>query len=164
MRRVSWGKVAAVGCAVAACTGVFASSAAATAPLVASGMFTVPIDNFGPPRLADGNTFALEIATIDYSGDLTGLAPDTDTVLTYKDGSFRAHGTEVCTACTLGGSPGGFTAVFTYAGSPTATGFQFTGHLTFTSGSGGLAGLHGQGTFQGNEVGNTYSYNYSFGP
>jgi hypothetical protein len=29
------------------------------------------------------------------------------------------------------------------------------GHLTFTSGSGGLAGLHGEGTF----TADTYSYN-----
>jgi hypothetical protein len=34
------------------------------------------------------------------------------------------------------------------------------GHLTFTSGSGGLAGLHGEGTF----TADTYSYNYRFAP
>jgi hypothetical protein len=34
------------------------------------------------------------------------------------------------------------------------------GHLTFTSGSGRLAGLQGEGTF----TADTYSYNYRFAP
>jgi hypothetical protein len=34
------------------------------------------------------------------------------------------------------------------------------GHLTFTSGSGGLAGLQGEGTF----TAGTYSYKYRFAP
>jgi hypothetical protein len=92
---------------------------------------------------------------------LNGNPSDSDTFLLYKDGSFSAHGTEFCGDCTIGNSgPGGYTAVFSYTGSGT----QFAGHLTFTGGTGGLAGLHGQGTFQGNGVLNTYSDNYSFGP
>ena len=39
------------------------------------------------------------------------------------------------------------------------SGTAIGGRLTFISGSGGLAGLHGGGTFQGNT--NTYRYAYS---
>lgn len=157
---------AAIGGSAAACAAVLTPAAAASKRVTATGSFTILTDNFTPIRTADGNTFAAETATLVYtSGALTGPAVDTDTSITYKDGSFKGvHGVEVCTGCTLAGRTGDFTAVFTYAGVPTATGFKYSGPFTVISATGGLAGLHLQGTFQGNEVGNTYSYHYSFGP
>jgi hypothetical protein len=149
---------------VAAALVAIVSPAAASQPVTATGTFAILTDAFAPLRSADGNSFSTEIATLSYDGDLTGPATDTDTFVSYKDGSFSAHGTEICTSCTLGGRTGAFTATFSYKGSPTASGFRYVGHLTFTGGSGGLSGLHGQGTFQGNELGSSYSYNYAFAP
>lgn len=153
--------VAAIACS--ACAGQFGSIAPASAapPMSASGAFTFGSDTFTPLRTADGNTFFTEDATLVYTGDLTGPASDTATTLVYSDGSFSSHGTEVCTACILAGRTGDFTAVFTLAGSPTG---QYAGHETFVRGTGGLAGLHGGGTFQGNGTANTYSYHYFFAP
>ncbi len=142
----------------------FATPAAADQPVTASGPFTTLSDNLTLIRIADGNTFFAETLTLAYAGDLTGPAVDTDTLLVLKNGTFSSHGTEVCTACTLAGITGDFSAVFTLTGF-TPDGFvhfQYSGHLTFVGGAGGLAGLRGQGTFQGTELGNTYSYNYSF--
>jgi hypothetical protein len=150
--------------AIASVLGVV-SSAAASNPTTATGTFTAGNDVLTPILTADGNSFYAESLTGSYSGDLQGPFQDTDTFLAFKNGSFRAHGTEVCTGCTIGSSsPGDFTAVFTYSGAPTATGLQFSGHLTVISASGGLAGLHLGGTFQGNETPiGTYSYNYALG-
>jgi hypothetical protein len=60
----------------------------------------------------------------------------------------------------LGGRTGGFTDVVRF----TAVGPSFTGTLTSISGTGGLAGLHGGGSFQGNLNVGTYSISYQFGP
>jgi hypothetical protein len=44
------------------------------------------------------------------------------------------------------------------------SGANYSGTFTVLKATGGLAGLHLQGTFQGNASGNTYSYNYHFDP
>jgi hypothetical protein len=99
--------------------------------------------------------------------DLTGPAINTETDIVHSDGSFDNHGTEVCTPCTLGGRAGGFTAVYEFTGSNWYTngGYPYQGHLTFTGGSGGLAGLHGGGTFGGTITNpGFYAYSYWFAP
>jgi hypothetical protein len=128
--------------------------------MTATGDFAVQGLSATPVRTADGNTFFAETYHIVYTGDLTGTTDTTDTLLVYKDGSFKGTGVEACQACTLAGKTGGYTAVFSYKGAPTG---QFEGHLTFIDATGGLAGLHGHGTFGGNDIVNTYSYNYSLG-
>jgi hypothetical protein len=138
----------------------FAHQAVASPPAAASGSFTFLSDALTPIRAADGNLFLHEVASISYTGDLNGIAAATDTILVSNNGSVSGHGTESCNTCTLGGRTGSFTAVFTFRG----TGAQFAGHETFTSASGGLAGLHGGGTFAGTPLGDTYSYNYRFTP
>jgi hypothetical protein len=138
--------------------------AAASPPKTASGTFSFLSDAFTPIRNADGNSFFLEQASLSYAGDLVGVASDVDVFVARGD-YFHAHGTETCTGCTIGGrGPGAFTAVFTYEGVSTATGFTYSGHLTFLGGSGGLSGLHGQGTFSGNDAANNYSFSYFFTP
>jgi hypothetical protein len=141
---------------------VGAGSATATPPATATGSFMFLTDTYTPIRTAGCVTFANEAATIVYtSGGLTGPASDTDLSITYCDGSFAGvHGIEVCSGCTLDNRTGDFTAEFVYRGS----GANYTGTFTVISASGGLAGLHLQGTFQGDPSGNTYSYNYHFDP
>jgi len=138
--------------------------AAASPPKTASGTFSFLSDAFTPIRNAGANSFWLEQASRSYDGDLVGVASDVDVFVARGD-HFRAHGTETCTDCTIGGrGPGDFTAVFTYEGASNATGFTYSGHLTFLGGTGGLSGLHGQGTFSGNEADSTYAYSYFFAP
>jgi len=159
MRRLALATILAV-----AFAGFATGSAAASPPKTASGTYSLLSDTFTPIRDAGGNTFVLERASRSYAGDLVGVASDVDVFVARGD-YFHAHGTETCTGCTIGGrGPGDFTQVFTYKGVATATGFTFSGHLTFLGGSGGLSGLHGQGTFSGNEAANNYSFSYSFTP
>jgi hypothetical protein len=112
---------------------------------------------------ASGTTFYSDFLVGQYSGDLTGAFTDTGTFVTRADGSFFGYGTEVCTGCTLAGRVGDLTATYNFQGTATGTLSHAGagGHLTFISGSGGLVGLHGQGTFT---LAGTYSYAYSFAP
>ncbi len=149
----------------AAVMAVFASFAlpgAASPPATATGTFMVLSEDFAFVRAADGNIFLAGSLSIRYAGGLTGPATDTESFVIYKDGTFRGHGIEVCSSCTIGGRTGGFTAVFEFSGGPEFT--EFTGRLTFIRGTGGLAGLHGGGTFQGTGGVNTYAYSYRFAP
>jgi hypothetical protein len=154
-------RLAAATIVVVAFAGLATGAGAATPPRTASGTYSIPSDVFTPIR--DAHSF-LEQSSRSYTGDLVGVAEDVDVFIVRGD-YFHAQGTETCTSCTIGGrGPGGFTAVFTYKGVATATGFTYAGHLTFLGGTGGLSGLHGQGTFSGNETTNTYSFNYFFAP
>ena len=104
--------------------------------------------------------FIHEVASISYTGGLTGIADANDIVVVHSDGSVTGYGTETCHSCTIGGRTGSFTAVFAFHGSSAG----ITGREIFLSASGGLAGLHGGGPFQGGPAGNTYSYDYRFTP
>jgi hypothetical protein len=158
MRRTVLTVLLATGAAVA-----FAIPAQASAPALASGTFS-GTDTLTPVRTtASGTTFYSDFLVGQYSGDLSGSFTDTGTFVTRADGSFFGYGTEVCTDCTLAGRVGDFTATYNLQGTATGTPSHggTGGHLTFTSASDGLAGLHGQGAFTG---AGTYSYSYSFAP
>ena len=77
----------------------------------------------------------------------------------YPDGSFDSFATETCVNCTLGGRTGTFTAQYVIHGNSFT---DYTGHLVFTGGTGGLSKLRGGGTFGYNGVTTFYSYNYTF--
>lgn len=104
-------------------------------------------------------------ATATYTGSLTGSAVDTFVLQALPNGTFVAHGTEVCTAgCSIGGQSGGYVADFVETG--TSTGYS--GEVRFVSGTTGLAGLRGEGFFSGTteitgRSTGTYSYRYSLG-
>jgi hypothetical protein len=147
-----------------ALTGFATGPAAANPRAAASGTSSFLSDAFTPIRSAGADSFFLEQASLSYAGDLVGVANDVDVFVARGD-YFHAQGTETCTDCTIGGrGPGDFRAVFTYKGVSNATGFTYSGHLTFLGGSGGLSGLRGQGTFSGNEAASNYSYSYVFTP
>jgi len=134
--------------------------AAAHREATATGAFTFLSDTRTPIRQVDGNLFIHEVASISYTGGLTGIADADDIVVVHSDGSVTGYGTETCHSCTIGGRTGSFTAVFAFHGSATG----ITGRETFVTASGELAGLHGGGPFQGGPAGNTYSYDYRFTP
>jgi hypothetical protein len=79
-----------------------------------------------------------------------------------SDGSFTAHGTTVCTGCTIGGRTGDFTAVTEIRGPSLFFGVR--GLATITSASGGLAGLHGTVDFGGSSLAGTDTFSYHFDP
>jgi hypothetical protein len=126
----------------------------------ATGAFTFLSDTKTPIGQAGGDVFIHEVASISYTGGLTGIADATDTVVAHSDGSVTGYGIETCHSCTIGGRTGAFTALFAFHGSSAG----ITGREIFISASGGLAGLHGGGPFQGGPAGNTYSYDYRFTP
>jgi hypothetical protein len=139
---------------------VLAMPAAAHAGGTATGAFTFLSDTKTPITQAGGNLFIHEVASISYTGGLAGIAQANDIVVVHSDGSITGYGTETCDSCTIGGRTGSFTAVFAFHGSDAG----ITGREIFVNGSGGLAGLHGGGPFQGGPAGNTYSYDYRFPP
>jgi hypothetical protein len=114
-------------------------------------------------RTTGGDSFDLRVSSLTSVGGVTGVATDTSTDVTHADGSISSTGTEVCSSCTIGGRTGSYIATYSFTVSVAGV---VAGHLTFTSGSGGLASLQGEGTFQvvpPNTAG-TYSYNYRFAP
>jgi hypothetical protein len=107
--------------------------------------------------------FFHNVDSITYTGGLVGVATDTYTARgVFGNDTGGAHGTEVCDLCTIGGRTGSYTAVFNFK-EPRGFG-PISGTETFISGTGGLVGLHGSGSFQSNGTVNTYSYSYHFSP
>jgi hypothetical protein len=92
---------------------------------------------------ADGNTIvtATEVQTL--TGVLTGTRVASGTMTFHPDGTFTAHDTGTFT-----GSSDGRTGSITISGASTGTGNTGTGQIVGDRGTGGLAGLHLQGTFQ----------------
>jgi hypothetical protein len=113
-------------------------------------------------RAADGNATFSAVDTVVFAGGFTGTATDTYTFTVHPDGSITGHGTETCSACTIGGRTGGYTEVFSFTATPNFATFQ--GHFAVLDASGGLAGLHGEGTFQGAGFSETVALNYHFEP
>ena len=148
--------VATVG-AIAAALALLPATTASAAPNLATGGFVFVSDTQIPTAFPGGNVVLSEQSVLQYSGDLSGIAYDTDTFVVHADGSFQGWGTEVCSPCSLGRHAGTFTSTFTFRGA----GDSYIGRETITGATGGLAGLHGSGTFQGLIVENTNSYAYS---
>jgi hypothetical protein len=149
--------------AVLGALGVFASTAAADAPMIANTTYAAT----GAPvvtdtRTAGPNTVVTESVPAVYGGDVTGPYVVTLTAVFQSDGSFTAHGTSVCTGCTIGGRTGDFSTVTNLRG-PSLF-FGITGHFTITSASGGLAGLHGEADYASNALGGTVTLSYHFDP
>jgi hypothetical protein len=136
-----------------------APPALAAPPTQALGTYTLLSSTPTLIRTADGNqTFAVVDKT-QYTGQISGLPTDTYMLTLHPDGTFTAHGIETCT-CTIGGRTGDYVAVFSFQG----TSAMAQGHITFTSASGGLTGLHAQGIFVGSAATGTISVIYHFDP
>ena len=147
---------------VAAAVVVFATPASAGSPATATGTYTAT----GPPvvtdvRSAGGNTFVTESLPAVYTGDFTGPYVLAGTIHFRDDGSFTAHGSLVCSDCTIGGRTGDFTAVINIFGSSLVDAW---GTLTVVSASGRLAGLHARADFQGSAAFGTIAFDYHFEP
>lgn len=118
--------------------------AAASTPIPVAGTFffiAAPVTS--DFRTADGNAFVtLFFPAGVVTGDITGSFSEQLHVVTHADGSQNVQGNATCT-CAVGGRTG--TLVFdNIAGTANASGVSEANFVL--SGSGGLAGLHGQGT------------------
>jgi hypothetical protein len=143
----------------------FGPPAQASIPMTATGTFGFNLISLTLVRTVGTTSVYSEVADVPYSGGLSGTATDRETdIVNNKNGSWAGVGTEVCTSCTLGGRAGGYTAIYTDAGSNYfTTALPYQGYLIITGGTSGLAGMHGGGMFGGNASNPAfYSYNYSF--
>jgi uncharacterized protein DUF3224 len=94
-------------------------------------------------RQADGNTIvtATEVQTL--TGVLTGTRMASGIMIFHPDGTFTAHDTGTFT-----GAVDGRSGSITISGASSGTGNIGSGQIVGDRGTGGLAGLHLQGTFQ----------------
>jgi Protein of unknown function (DUF3224) len=111
---------------------------------------------------ANGNTIvtATEVQTL--TGVLTGTRVASGTMTFHPDGTFTAHDTGTFT-----GTIDGRTGSITISGASSGTGNTGSGQIVGDRGTGGLAGLHLQGTFQPMITGpttadGTYSIQFHF--
>ena len=130
--------------------------AGATPPMSATFVGQVDVNSFHilSTRQADGNLIATYRFEQTLSGDVTGTDHEAGTNVFHPDGHATIHASGVCDPCTLLTPTGPRTGVMT--SSVQATGTWVMGpmgpvvlsyHGTIRgSGSGGLAGLHSEGT------------------
>jgi hypothetical protein len=123
-------------------------SAEAGQPGPASGGFN-PCFNFaGPPSQAGPNTIITFNVTAKLTGTFTGSAIITERDIIHPDGSITLAGSGIFTDQAACG-----TFLFTYSGKGNAVDGSESAHFVGGRGTGCFAGLHTEGTFQGNLVG-----------
>jgi len=88
-----------------------------------------------------------------FNGDLSGSYTEGGTSTLHSDNTSTFSGTDTCT-CTVMGKSG--TLMWSFTGTSAADG-SFQGQVFGFQGTGDLANLHGQGTFQGKGNNGTYS-------
>ena len=130
-----------------------ASATVAVQHFTAKGTFTIlSRTNISVRQDGQNKIYSYTQQEVDY-GDVTGSYTVEETSIVHPDNTANFYGTSTCT-CTVDGKSG--TLIYSYTGTSTANGsFQgqdFDGH-----GTGDLAKLHGQGTFQGQGLHGTYS-------
>jgi hypothetical protein len=136
-------------------------SAFASTPAVETGAFSYTSLTITSSRMADGNFFFTGIFTGPFTGALTGPVTQTITEVDHPTGRSNFSGMITCT-CTVAGTAG--TLIMRYEGTGTGP-WVFGGQFVIISGTGGLAQLHGSGTFQSTvPLSGTYSISLHFDP
>ncbi len=141
---------------------VVPAGADASALSTGSGSFTATGEVISVHQ-ADGNTIVTATEVQALTGVLTGTRVASGTMTFHPDGTFTAHDTGTFT-----GTIDGRTGSITISGASTGTGNTGTGQLVGDQGTGGLAGLHLQGTFQpmvtsATTAEGTYAIQFHFG-
>ena len=134
------------------------AAAGAAPPVSGSGTFAVSSAIIASSRQADGNAFLTLRVTTLYSGALQGAGVGEETVIVHPDGTLNGSTFEAFTG-TIGGTVG--TAVLRVEGAGDVTTGVLGGRFTIVDGTGGLATLHGEGTFRAVGDSGTYSVAYS---
>jgi hypothetical protein len=147
--------------ATIAVASVVVGTASASPPVAFNGTFTNLSSVTTSFRQADGNTFVSQTVAVVYAGDFVGPVTEQIDLVIHPDGSVNFKGADVC-ACTIAGRSG--TIVLPFSGTGDASGFV-SGRFTIGDGTGGLANLHGVGTFESsNGVTGPFSGVYHFDP
>jgi hypothetical protein len=137
----------------------FATAAGATSPTPASGNETFTSLTTTLLRVADGNSFFANSATGTITGTITGTWTAQFTTAIRPSGEFVASdGTFVCT-CSVAGRSGTFTTRFEGKGAVGPPPLLSV-HFQTIAATGGLEGLHLNGT--GEQVGATVTYSATF--
>ena len=124
---------------------VLTTSVGATPPTPVTGTFAVVTAVPTDTRTAGGNTFTTLERVASLSGTFTGSTTDTVELVTHANGTTSVHGAGTC-ICTIEGKAGTFEYRFQGSGTfPT----DLSGEFVVGHGTGGLEGLHAQGTFAG---------------
>lgn len=116
-------------------------------PEPASGGFFPCFNYAGPPRQVGENVIVRFNVTVTATGTFTGTDVATELDVVHRDGSITLHGTGLFTGSLNGGPEG--TLIFTYNGIGNAVTGHETLHIVGNTGTGGLAGVHFEGTAEG---------------
>jgi hypothetical protein len=146
--------------AAAAVALLAASAGQATPPSSGTGTIVIASDTTTNVRQADGNTFITQSETGVLTGVLSGPYTLERTITVFADGATSIHATATC-ACTVAGRTGILTDTVNGRG---AAGEPIVAQLTITGATGGLDGLHGEGTVVAGGAGITYTLSYHFDP
>lgn len=119
----------------------------AAPPTAASGSFSSAPPTNVVTRSAGPNTIITDTFTSVLSGTFSGTSVFQERYVLRADGSFIDHAVETFTG-TVNGVAGTATFVDVITGDTTS----FHGHFVVVSGTGGLANLHGHGTFEGSST------------
>jgi hypothetical protein len=130
---------------VAVAAAAAAAPGAATPPAPVTGTFAVVAATPTSSRTADGNTFLTLTRTAAISGTFTGTSTDNVRLVMHSNGTTSVKGEGTC-ACTIGGLTGTFDYRFEASGIFPG---QLSGQFMVGHGTGGLEGLHAEGTFAG---------------
>ena len=146
---------------VLAVSAALAIPAAADSRGTATGAFTFLSDTQTPITQVDGNRFVHEVASISYTGGLTGIVrrhrpARRSTAMDRSAAMGSKRASRARSAAGLGRSRRCSRCTDPPPGS--------RGSEKFVGAAGGLVGLHGGGPFDAGPAGNTYSYDYRFAP
>lgn len=135
----------------------------AAQPRVARGTFDFAVVSITSFRSADGNLLISQTLRGDYAGDASGSVDEVENLVVHPTGVVEFRGVDVC-SCTIDGRRGVFVDAFD--GQVAAKG-QLTGNVRSIGSSGGLAGLHFEGSLGGPTTGpnaGTYAVRLHFDP
>ncbi len=141
-----------------AATATAQANATATANFTANGTFTIENTTTTSVRQDGQNKIYSYIEHGVNAGDLSGSYTFEETLTLYPDNTGTFSGNITCT-CTVAGKSG--TLQYSITGTSAASG-SFQGQTFDYRGTGDLAKLHGQGTFQGQGSQGTYSSQLHF--
>ena len=108
-------------------------------------------------RTAHGNTTYAFMDTFVWMGGISGTTVEKGTYTVHRNGLATGRAVETCSSCTIGGRTGSFRAFLTFTSNATLTKI-YKSYFAFTGAGRGLAGLHGEGTFDA--AGLYFSYRF----
>jgi hypothetical protein len=128
---------------------------AAGPPMEGCGTFSILSTTVVEIRAAGGNTIVTDVVTGNLTGLFSGPLVAERRIVLHPDGTISGQARETFTG-NFAGQTGGLVFRLVFTGDATAG--VFSGSFIIVSGTGGLANLHGEGTFTGSLVTGAGSY------